>query len=57
MLGKPAEESQEISDISLTEAIPLVPIVVMVFWIGIFPNFFLNLAEPAIREIINLIHI
>ena len=56
MLGKPGEASQEISDISLAEAIPLVPLVVMVFWIGIFPNFFLHLAEPAIQEIMNLIH-
>jgi NADH-quinone oxidoreductase subunit M len=57
MLGKPNEMSQGISDISLAEAIPLIPIVVMVFWIGIFPNFFLNLAEPAIQEIINLVHL
>lgn len=56
MLGKPGEASQGIRDISLTEAIPLVPIVVMVIWIGIFPSFFLNLAEPAIRDIMNLIH-
>jgi NADH-quinone oxidoreductase subunit M len=56
MLGKPGEVAQGIRDISLTEAIPLVPLVVMVFWIGIFPNFFLHLAEPAIQEIINLIH-
>lgn len=56
MLGKPGEASQGIRDISLTEAIPLVPIVVMVIWIGIFPSFFLNLAEPAIRDIMNLMH-
>jgi NADH-quinone oxidoreductase subunit M len=56
MLGKPGEVAQGIRDISLTEAIPLVPLVVMVFWIGIFPNFFLHLAEPAIQEIINLVH-
>jgi NADH-quinone oxidoreductase subunit M len=56
MLGKPSEASQGIRDLSLTEAIPLVPLVVMVFWIGIFPNFFLHLAEPAIQEIISLVH-
>jgi len=56
MLGKPGEASLGIRDISFTEAIPLIPIVVMVVWIGIFPNFFLNLAEPAIRDIMNLIH-
>jgi NADH-quinone oxidoreductase subunit M len=56
MLGKPNEMSQAIRDISLAEAIPLVPLVIMVFWIGIFPNFFLKLADPALREILNLMH-
>ncbi len=56
MLGKPVDVTQKISDINFSEAIPLIPLVIMVVWIGIFPNFFLHLAEPAIREIINLIH-
>jgi NADH-quinone oxidoreductase subunit M len=56
MLGKPNEISEGINDISLAEAIPLIPLLIMVFWIGMFPNFFLQLAEPATREIINLIH-
>jgi NADH-quinone oxidoreductase subunit M len=56
MLGKPGDLSQKISDISSMEVIPLVPIVIMVIWIGIFPNFFLHIAEPSIREIMNLIH-
>jgi NADH-quinone oxidoreductase subunit M len=56
MLGTPGEVSQNIRDISLSEAIPLIPIVIMVIWIGIFPNFFLHIAEPAIQEIINLTH-
>jgi NADH-quinone oxidoreductase subunit M len=56
MLGTPGEVSQDIRDINLSEAIPLIPIVIMVVWIGIFPNFFLHIAEPAIQEIINLTH-
>ena len=56
MLGAAGEGPDGIRDISLTEAIPLLPLVVMIIWIGIFPNFFLNLAEPAIQEILNLIH-
>jgi NADH-quinone oxidoreductase subunit M len=55
MLGKPFDSSQRIKDINFAESIPLIPLVIMVIWIGIFPNFFLHLAEPAIREIINLI--
>jgi NADH-quinone oxidoreductase subunit M len=56
MLGKPFDSSQRIKDINFAESIPLIPLGIMVIWIGIFPNFFLHLAEPAIREIINLIH-
>ena len=57
MLGSPVDKAQsEISDITLQEAIPLIPLVIMVFWIGIFPSFFLKLADPAISEILNLIH-
>jgi NADH-quinone oxidoreductase subunit M len=57
MLGKPVNVSERISDISFREAIPLIPIVIMILWIGIFPSFFLHLAEPAIREIMNLVHL
>jgi NADH-quinone oxidoreductase subunit M len=55
MLGKPGDAMQGVSDISIMEAVPLIPLVVMVVWIGIFPGFFLKLADPAIREILNLI--
>jgi NADH-quinone oxidoreductase subunit M len=57
MLGKPVNVNERIGDITLMEAIPLIPIVIMILWIGIFPNFFLHLAEPAIREILNFVHL
>jgi NADH-quinone oxidoreductase subunit M len=56
MLGKPNEVTRKFHDINFAEAIPLIPIVIMIIWIGIFPNFFLHIAEPAIQEILNLIH-
>jgi NADH-quinone oxidoreductase subunit M len=56
MLGKPNEVTKRFYDIKFVEAIPLIPIVIMIVWIGIFPNFFLHIAEPAIQEILNLIH-
>jgi NADH-quinone oxidoreductase subunit M len=57
MLGNAGTRQERIVDISFTEAIPLIPIVIMVFWIGIFPNFFLKLAEPAINDIIYFMHL
>jgi NADH-quinone oxidoreductase subunit M len=56
MLGQPAEGSDTIVDLSVKEAIPLVPVVLMILWIGIFPGFFLKLAEPAVQTILNLMH-
>jgi NADH-quinone oxidoreductase subunit M len=57
MLGtvKPLGESGEFREMSLTEAITLIPIVVMILWIGLFPGFFLHLAEPAVMDILDLI--
>lgn len=42
-------------DLSLTEAITLIPIVIMIFWIGLFPGFFLHIAEPAVMDLIIMI--
>ena len=57
MLGnsKPVGDTGEFKDLSLTEALTLIPLVVMILWIGIFPGFFLRLAEPAVMDILNLI--
>jgi NADH-quinone oxidoreductase subunit M len=44
-----------VKDLNLTEAITLLPIVIMIFWIGLFPGFFLNIAEPAVMDLLNMI--
>jgi len=56
MLGQPLEGNDTAGDITLKEAIPFIPIVIMILWIGIFPGFFLKLAEPAVQTILNLMH-
>jgi NADH-quinone oxidoreductase subunit M len=56
MLGQPLQDYSTAGDISLREAAPLIPLVVMILWIGIYPGFFLRLAEPAILTILNLMH-
>jgi NADH-quinone oxidoreductase subunit M len=63
MLGKlnpslqSADSGSELkfNDLSLAEAITLIPIVIMIFWIGLFPGFFLHIAEPAVMDILNMI--
>jgi NADH-quinone oxidoreductase subunit M len=63
MLGKlnlsfqPGESNSngKFTDLNLIETITLIPIVIMIFWIGLFPGFFLHLAEPAIMDILDII--
>jgi NADH-quinone oxidoreductase subunit M len=63
MLGKinPSLQSGEsgspesFKDMNLIETLTLIPIVIMIFWIGLFPGFFLYIAEPAVMDILNMI--
>lgn len=52
MLGSSGEMTSSMKDLQLKDAIIMIPLVVMVFWIGIFPGFFLRLAQPAVKEIL-----
>ena len=55
MFGQQPDSTPEFTDLTWREAIPMIPLVVMVFWIGIFPGFFLHLAEPAVQELLYFI--
>lgn len=50
-----SSSSESFKDLNLTEAITLIPIVIMILWIGLFPGFFLHIAEPAVMDILNMI--
>ena len=52
MFGKPMESLAEFSDLSTREILVLSPLVVMIFWIGIYPVTFLQIAEPALLKIL-----
>jgi NADH-quinone oxidoreductase subunit M len=56
MLGNTNETTKNFPDLKWHEIAVLLPIVIMILWIGIFPGFFLNIAAPAIWEILNYIH-
>jgi NADH-quinone oxidoreductase subunit M len=50
----PNELTGKSADLNLKEMLTLIPLVTMVLWIGFYPKPFLQLAEPAIRTILNL---
>jgi NADH-quinone oxidoreductase subunit M len=42
---------QPVGDLSLREVLALVPLVVMILWIGLWPQFFLSRLAPTVNEI------
>ena len=52
MLGEGNELSNSVTDIGLTEKLTLFPLAFMVLAIGVYPNIFLKVSEPAMVEIL-----
>jgi NADH-quinone oxidoreductase subunit M len=48
-------ENEKLTDLTPRELLVLVPLVVCIFWIGIYPKPFLRRMEPASRQLIELI--
>jgi NADH-quinone oxidoreductase subunit M len=55
MLGVTNEIAEQVSDLNWTEMAALIPLVVMIFWIGLFPGLFLDVALPDVLTILNFI--
>ena len=53
MLGTTNEITGQISDLSWPEMIVFIPLVIMIFWIGLFPGLFLDVALPDVMQILN----
>ena len=49
-LNKP--ENQALKDLSPREIITLAPLLVMIFWIGVYPQPFFNLMAPAVQKLL-----
>lgn len=56
MFGTKSELTENFADLSLNEKAVLIPLVVMVFWIGLFPNTFLSISEPAVHNLLSIIN-
>ncbi|MBU1625850.1 NADH-quinone oxidoreductase subunit M, partial [bacterium] len=53
MYGVPDERIQKFKDLNLREIIVLTPIIIMIFWIGIYPNTFLSRMQLSIDSILS----
>jgi len=56
MYGEVKEATTGFTDLTRQEIAVLVPIVLIILWIGIYPHLFLGLAEPAVKNILAIYH-
>lgn len=45
-------ENQKLADLSLREVAVLLPMVVMIFWMGVYPRPWLTRMEPTVRQVV-----
>lgn len=55
MLGPDSVHSDTITDLSGAELAMFAPLIVLVFWLGLFPGTFLHLSEPTISSILTAV--
>ena len=45
-------ENEKLTDLSLREKVILIPLVLLIFWIGIYPKPFFDRMEPAVKQVL-----
>lgn len=56
MFGKTNSSTEHFQELTFSERAVLIPLVIMVFWIGIYPGTFLKMTEPAVNQLLRFIH-
>lgn len=56
MFGEQNAITATFHDLTRTEKAVLIPLVIMVFWIGLHPNTFLSLTEPTVGHLLGIIN-
>ncbi|MEI7830347.1 MAG: NADH-quinone oxidoreductase subunit M [Prolixibacteraceae bacterium] len=54
MYGEVKEATAGFTDLTRQELLVLVPVVVIILWIGIYPQMFLGIAEPAVKSLMKM---
>jgi NADH-quinone oxidoreductase subunit M len=52
MLGESNKIKYGFTDLAMSEKAVLIPIIIMIFFIGLFPKTFMDLSEPAVQNLI-----
>ena len=56
MFGPKSKWVEGFQDLTASERAVLLPLVIMVFWIGIYPSTFLKITEPAVNQLLQLVN-
>jgi NADH-quinone oxidoreductase subunit M len=49
------EENKTVPDLNKREIISIIPILIMIVWIGVHPNTFLHKSEASVKKVIEFI--
>lgn len=55
-LGEKNKLTETFADLTMHEKTVMIPLVIMIFWIGIYPKTLLDMAEPSVQNLLTLIH-
>jgi NADH-quinone oxidoreductase subunit M len=50
------EENKGLKDLSWREIATLAPLLIFIFWIGLYPKPFFNLMGPSVDKLLSIIH-